>query len=138
MGSKRQGFVFRSVAVFGISCLLFITSLVSCRPQTQDLFYKPGKCPNTTGIIGLCMRSEYNCNSDDECLGHQKCCPYGCLRECSMPGDKIVYCPDWCSNKEDYMCGDDGKTYLNPCHLQYAVCTENPALTKAYSGACRG
>ncbi|XP_042882509.1 WAP four-disulfide core domain protein 5-like [Penaeus japonicus] len=45
-------------------------------------FDRPGTCPNTDGIFGICAITEANCSLDSECGRGQKCCPYGCGREC--------------------------------------------------------
>ncbi|XP_026547200.1 kunitz-type serine protease inhibitor 4-like [Notechis scutatus] len=44
---------------------------------------KPGVCPKAPpGLITVCP---VKCGSDWECHGKQKCCPYGCIVDCTDP-----------------------------------------------------
>ena len=43
---------------------------------------KSGECPNTEGMIGICVEQ---CTADDSCEGEQKCCSNGCGHTCMAP-----------------------------------------------------
>ena len=43
---------------------------------------KSGECPNTEGMIGICVEQ---CAADDSCEGEQKCCSNGCGHTCMAP-----------------------------------------------------
>uniref|UniRef100_A0A8C2EF27 WAP domain-containing protein n=1 Tax=Cyprinus carpio TaxID=7962 RepID=A0A8C2EF27_CYPCA len=45
---------------------------------------KPGVCPRYN-VIGICVVRENNCFNDGECPNDQKCCSYGCGRQCMDP-----------------------------------------------------
>lgn len=52
-------------------------------------------------------------------------------------------CPVHCTNKEEYeslgsVCGTDGKTYKDYCHLQRHSCRENSNITVGFYGVCPG
>lgn len=44
---------------------------------------KPGVCPNTEGMIGICVEG---CRDDSDCNSTQKCCSNGCGHVCMKPG----------------------------------------------------
>lgn len=46
-----------------------------------------------------------------------------------------VYCSITCKFTPDQVCGSDGKTYINDCHLLSSKC-EHPELEKASHGPC--
>ncbi|CAG7784820.1 unnamed protein product [Allacma fusca] len=42
-----------------------------------------GNCPDVSGIGGICsFDPRVNCLEDSQCGGNQKCCPFGCGRQC--------------------------------------------------------
>uniref|UniRef100_A0A8C1S3N0 WAP domain-containing protein n=1 Tax=Cyprinus carpio TaxID=7962 RepID=A0A8C1S3N0_CYPCA len=45
---------------------------------------RPGVCPRYN-VIGICVVSKNNCFNDGECPNDQKCCSYGCGRQCMDP-----------------------------------------------------
>lgn len=46
-------------------------------------------------------------------------------------------CPEPCNSKEtDLVCGNDGVTYDNHCHLKEASCKNKQMVTVAYKGNC--
>ncbi|XP_047479713.1 tomoregulin-2-like [Penaeus chinensis] len=102
----------------------------------EDVFYKPGKCPNTTGVMSRCMLTDENCFSDDDCFGRLKCCPYGCNRECLDPEPEDL-CPYECNSAYIPVCGNDGQTYANLCRMMRATC-RNPYLKMHEEGLCKG
>ncbi|KAF4147611.1 Kazal-type serine protease inhibitor domain [Phytophthora infestans] len=48
---------------------------------------------------------------------------------------KTVFCSLTCKLTPDHVCGTDGVTYINDCHLLSSKC-ENPHVEKAYRGDC--
>uniref|UniRef100_A0A8C1PBT5 WAP domain-containing protein n=1 Tax=Cyprinus carpio TaxID=7962 RepID=A0A8C1PBT5_CYPCA len=54
---------------------------------------KPGVCPRYN-VIGICVVSKNNCFNDGECPNDEKCCSYGCGRQCMDPyREKPGVCP---------------------------------------------
>ena len=45
-------------------------------------------------------------------------------------------CSPICTKEYNPQCGLDGKTYGNPCTMQYAICKSNGKITLAYQGRC--
>ena len=57
----------------------------------------------------------------------------------SMPGTKTknIKCPERCQNTYQPVCGTDGKTYSNECHIRMEVgCNKRNIVIKHY-GACK-
>ncbi|XP_063601205.1 chelonianin-like [Penaeus indicus] len=59
---------------------------VPTRHSRPRPYTRPGTCPDTSDIVGICVVTERNCFSDSECGPGQKCCPFGCGRECLAVG----------------------------------------------------
>jgi hypothetical protein len=75
------------------------------------------------------------------CLQHY--CPEG--QKCAVGTDGKVLClcnaPEDCSSRTRYVCGSDGETYTNDCHLQVAACrlaaSHLKPLSQVSTGACK-
>jgi len=63
---------------------------------------------------------------------------------CFAQGDQQVVCgdstqgpcPEFCIEIYQPVCGSNGETYSNDCHLQMAACTSTTPITQAYEGEC--
>merc|ERR1712210_240194 len=45
-------------------------------------------------------------------------------------------CPEFCIEIYQPVCGSNGETYSNDCHLQMAACTSTTPISQAYEGEC--
>ncbi|XP_027211980.2 follistatin [Penaeus vannamei] len=124
------------VAVGAATISLTVTAPTGSSIFHEDVFYKTGKCPNTTGVMSRCVLTDENCFSDDDCFGRLKCCPYGCHRECLDPEPEDP-CPYDCNGVYNPVCGNDGQTYANLCMMSRATC-KNPYLKMHGEGLCEG
>ena len=51
----------------------------------------------------------------------------------------LLDCPEICTEEYSPVCGTDGITYSNECHLERTSCaTENTDLVVDYEGSCKG
>ena len=48
----------------------------------------------------------------------------------------IAKCNPVCTEEYDPQCGTDGKTYGNPCMMEYEICKSNGKIKLAYAGPC--
>ncbi|KAA0203299.1 single whey acidic protein domain-containing protein-like [Hyalella azteca] len=72
-----------NMKAFGLlTSVLLAVLILSPTSDARRLSERPGSCPDTRGIFGACVVTDRNCFSDSECPRHQKCCSYGCGREC--------------------------------------------------------
>uniref|UniRef100_A0A8C1P9B1 WAP domain-containing protein n=1 Tax=Cyprinus carpio TaxID=7962 RepID=A0A8C1P9B1_CYPCA len=105
---------------------------------------KPGVCPRYN-VIGICVVSKNNCFNDGECPNDEKCCSYGCGRQCMDPyREKPGVCPrnnvigicvvsknncfndGECPNDQkccSYGCGSQSMICVSPMQKCIAVCT---------------
>lgn len=48
----------------------------------------------------------------------------------------VCVCPHECPYQRSYVCGSDGKTYINDCHLRVASCRRKANVSVRYAGEC--
>ncbi|MBN2535308.1 MAG: hypothetical protein JXB88_20680 [Spirochaetales bacterium] len=72
---------------------------------------------------------EEGCASNDTCGSDYYC--HKEMGDCDGTGE-CAEKPEFCNSVEDYVCGCDGHTYLNPCQAAQAGVSVN------YSGECVG
>ena len=48
----------------------------------------------------------------------------------------VCVCPQECSYKRSPVCGSDGKTYNNECHLKVASCKRKANVSVRHVGEC--
>ena len=67
-----------------LKCCTNICGGTQCvKPQsTVQKLTKPGSCPSSIGLIGICLQG---CMDDSSCSGNLKCCSNGCGRTCQVP-----------------------------------------------------
>ena len=75
--SCRRGQICRMAHV---KCLNPPCNFSSCIPIRKPVS-RPGTCPSNNGI-GPCVITKNSCTSDAKCRRGQKCCSYGCGKEC--------------------------------------------------------
>uniref|UniRef100_A0A8C5TNI4 WAP domain-containing protein n=1 Tax=Malurus cyaneus samueli TaxID=2593467 RepID=A0A8C5TNI4_9PASS len=57
----------------------------SLSPESHRAMAKPGVCPVVLrGSLGPCLEL---CDTDRDCLGHDKCCTTGCGHICKAPSN---------------------------------------------------
>ncbi|KAL5014686.1 hypothetical protein ScPMuIL_008956, partial [Solemya velum] len=89
-------------------------------------------CANKEKNISLANSGP--CGSKDLCKNHQ--CDLGA--ECRVRGNKPkCVCPH-CSDAFEPVCGSDGRSYTNECHLRYENCEKKTNIRIAHSGLCDG
>ena len=49
----------------------------------------------------------------------------------------IVECDKYCNWIRDPICGSDGTTYSNKCHMEVAACKSDSDITIKHPGECR-
>lgn len=57
-----------------------------------------------------------------------------------LNNDHVLFleCDKPCENQVRYVCASDGRTYLNECELNNAICKSDRKLIKLYEGLCSG
>ena len=48
----------------------------------------------------------------------------------------VCVCPHECPYQRSSVCGSDGKTYINDCHLRVASCRRKANVSVRYAGEC--
>ncbi|ESO99902.1 hypothetical protein LOTGIDRAFT_112867, partial [Lottia gigantea] len=51
-------------------------------------------------------------------------------------GEKTCVCRETCKSNQHLICGSDGKTYTNYCHLHRSSCLEDKHVTVLHQGPC--
>ncbi|XP_053406207.1 follistatin-like isoform X2 [Mercenaria mercenaria] len=99
-------------------CALQRYNCVAERQISVEYF---GKCRNS------CKRVE--CETGKHCLQDQNGAPH-CI-PCHEHCDSITP-----NNPEDYMCGENGKTYRSTCELKADICKTGRSIRISHSGKC--
>ncbi|KAL0278272.1 UNVERIFIED_CONTAM: hypothetical protein PYX00_000129 [Menopon gallinae] len=93
----------------------------ACRKKTSML---------TVAYNGYCQSScdKIQCPEGKFCLVDQNLTPH-CVR--------CPTCPESSPDPNKLLCGSDGVTYDNVCHLRHTACTTGKAIPVAYKGPCK-
>eukprot|EP00111_Clytia_hemisphaerica_P019406 TCONS_00057266-protein len=101
-----------------------------------------GACQTHANIMAdRCPRTCKLCDAAPKCSKAK--CKFNEI--CVLDGDRNAQCicPRYCVNKEEYrklgrVCGSDGKTYKDFCHMQHHACREDNNVTVTKYGYCEG
>ncbi|XP_026105973.1 perlwapin-like isoform X2 [Carassius auratus] len=129
--------------------LLCLSVCLSTTDAKGRVTKKPGVCPRNN-VIGICVVRDNYCFNDGDCPNDQKCCSYGCGRQCRSPYKaKPGVCPSktlgvgLCvtSCSLDSNCPNDQKCCSNGCGRQcMAPYKEKPGVcpktTPIIKGVC--
>ncbi|KAM3914294.1 waprin-Phi1-like [Leptodactylus fuscus] len=108
-----------------LACLLGLTAVHGeAVTASSDTSVKPGECPKSELILGICFR---RCNNDSDCVGVRKCCETPCNGYmCQLPNDKPGSCPPLEDNTancatsttctSDTNCSEEQKCCPNACN----------------------
>jgi len=88
-----------------------------------------------------CAKTCNLCESRNKCKN--TICPTNQICFLDKQGEPKCNCPRYCPFKSTYkklgkVCGNNGQTYKDYCHLLHHSCREGTNLTVAYYGMCRG
>ena len=69
--------------------------------------------------------------------GHLRCPPYSRCIVGTYGTAKCACAKNSCPQRNEFVCGSNGKTYRNTCEMENYSCYNNETITVAHKGHCR-